>query len=175
MNIILWVLSLKRQSTLQALSTPTSRFHELLASPRRARACSHCHLRNFLRFLEARRCLRTGKSSRPKTAVETSDFPAVGEMQMEAATPPPQPFHQQHGKPSQAPVLPVAGGASPGPREGSAPAGPLTSAGTRASGGSPRWASWTPPRSPRTAPRTEPGAVGTEGDRLVFSPAPPKH
>lgn len=84
MNIILWLLSLKRQSTLQALSTPTSRFHELLASPRRARACSHCHLRNFLRFLEAKGGLRTGKSSRPETAVETSDFPGVGEMQMEA-------------------------------------------------------------------------------------------
>lgn len=55
MNIILWELSLKRQSTLQALSTPTSRFQELLASPRRARTCSHCHLRNFLRFLGARR------------------------------------------------------------------------------------------------------------------------
>lgn len=54
MNIILWELSLKRQSTLQALSTPTSRFQELLASPRRARTCSHCHLRNFLRFLGAR-------------------------------------------------------------------------------------------------------------------------
>lgn len=51
MNIILWELSLKRQSTLQALSTPTKRFQELLASPRRARTCSHCHLRNFLRFL----------------------------------------------------------------------------------------------------------------------------
>ena len=54
MNSILWVLSLKRQSTLQALSTPTSRLQELLASPRSARTCSHCHRRNFLRFLEAK-------------------------------------------------------------------------------------------------------------------------
>lgn len=52
MNIILWVLSLKRQSTLQALSTPISRFQELLTSLRRALTCLHCHLRNFFRFLE---------------------------------------------------------------------------------------------------------------------------
>lgn len=37
MNIILWELSLKRQSTLHALSTPTSRFQEPRASPRSAR------------------------------------------------------------------------------------------------------------------------------------------
>lgn len=34
----------------------------------------------------------------------------------------------------------------------------LTSAGTRASGGSLQWASWTHPPSPRIAPRSEPGA-----------------
>lgn len=44
--------------------------------------------------------------------------------------------------------------------------GPLTSAGTRVSGGSPRWVSWTRPRSPHTAPRTEPGAGNGERHSL---------
>lgn len=40
--------------------------------------------------------------------------------------------------------------------------GPLTSVGTQASGESPLWVSWMHPQSPRTVPRTEPGAAGTE-------------
>lgn len=52
MNTILCVPRRNRQSTSQALSTPMSRFQELLASPRKARTCSHCQRLNFFRFLQ---------------------------------------------------------------------------------------------------------------------------
>lgn len=105
MNIILWELSLKRQSTLQALSTPTSLFQEPLASPRRARTCSHCHLRNFLRFLGAR-----GRFADQETLRWTS--PGVRKMQIEAKHHHLKPINQVKTKPSHTLLLEMLEGAA---------------------------------------------------------------
>lgn len=105
MNIILWELSLKRQSTLQALSTPTSLFQEPLASPRRARTCSHCHLRNFLRFLGAR-----GRFADQETLRWTS--PGVRKMQNEAKHHHLKPINQVKTKPSHTLLLEMLEGAA---------------------------------------------------------------
>lgn len=162
MNSILWVLSLKPAVHVAGTFHPGQPPPGALGLAAGARTCSHCQRpRNFLRFLGVRRIRRLGSHS-PRQW-ETPDL--QGWRNANRGNRNHRPLGSSEFKPRPAGAL-VTVGEAPGAW------GPLTSAGTRASGGSRQWASWRRPLFPRTAPRTEPGAGGTQRERRPMSVAP---